>query len=336
MLANRKTWIGCGLLTLVIALWAPIANAQEAGWINLYDGETLDGWTQFGDVPWKVADKAIVGEGGAGGWIATTSQFMNFELTAKIRIKAGTSSGLVVRGALEGHYTENGSTVIPLSEPEKTEPGWREIHVLADGPKITVTIDGKPVEVAAGARAKGYIGVQFHHMGGKVEVSEMKLRPLALKPLFNSKDLTGWKAIPDHKSEFSVIEGALNIKKGNGQIETTGLYKDFFLQLDIFSNGDHLNSGVFFHSPAGVFWKGYESQVRNEWDNDDRTKAHDFGTGGNYGNQPARKVVSSDRKWWQQTIVVDGNHTACWVDGYLVSDFYDTRPVSAESQGKAG
>ncbi|MBI5095474.1 MAG: DUF1080 domain-containing protein [Candidatus Hydrogenedentes bacterium] len=264
MIAYRRFVSVCGLALLpILALSYASSKAHAAaaeaatsasaagGWINLFDGETLYGWTQFGDVPWRVADKAIVGESGAGGWLATTTQFMNFELTAKVRIKAGTSAGLVVRAGLEGHPSENGTTVIPLSEPEKTEPPFREIHVLADGPKVTVTLDGKPVEVAAGSR-------------------------------------------------------------------------------------DKLNSGIFFHSPPNVFWKGYESQVRNDWQGEDRTKPNDFGTGGNYGNQPARKVVSSDRKWWQQTIVVDGNHAACWVDGYLVSDFTDTRPVSPESQGKAG
>lgn len=349
MIAYRRFVSVCGLALLpILALSYASSKAHAAaaeaatsasaagGWINLFDGETLYGWTQFGDVPWRVADKAIVGESGAGGWLATTTQFMNFELTAKVRIKAGTSAGLVVRAGLEGHPSENGTTVIPLSEPEKTEPPFREIHVLADGPKVTVTLDGKPVEVAAGSRAKGYIGIQYHHTGGKVEVQEMKLRPLGLKPLFNAKDLNGWNIIPGKKSVFSVVDGALNIKNGNGQIETAGTYKDFFLQLDVFSNGDKLNSGIFFHSPPNVFWKGYESQVRNDWQGEDRTKPNDFGTGGNYGNQPARKVVSSDRKWWQQTIVVDGNHAACWVDGYLVSDFTDTRPVSPESQGKAG
>ncbi len=167
-------------------------------------------------------------------------------------------------------------------------------------------------------------------------MSEAKLKPLNLKPIFNGEDLTGWNVIPGHKSEFSVIDGALNIKNGNGQIETADVYKDFVLQLDIFSNGDHLNSGVFYRTPVGVFWKGYEVQVRNQWQGDDRTKPVDFGTGGNYGNQPARMVVSSDREWWHETIVVEGNHTAVWVNGYQVSDFTDTRPVSKDAQGKAG
>ncbi|HNR36188.1 MAG TPA: DUF1080 domain-containing protein, partial [Candidatus Hydrogenedentes bacterium] len=84
------------------------------------------------------------------------------------------------------------------------------------------------------------------------------------------------------------------------------------------------------------FWKGYESQVRNEWEGDDRAKPKDFGTGGNYGNQPARKVVSSDREWFTKTIVVDGNHAAVWINGYLTSDFLGVRPRSLQSQGKEG
>ncbi len=108
------------------------------------------------------------------------------------------------------------------------------------------------------------------------------------------------------------------------------------LQLAIISNGDHLNSGVFFRGPKGVWWKGYESQIRNQFGRGDRTRPVDFGTGGNYGNQAARKVVSSDHEWFTKTIVANGNHTAIWIDGYQVSDYLDTRPASRNSDGKNG
>ena len=88
--------------------------------------------------------------------------------------------------------------------------------------------------------------------------------------------------------------------------------------------------------PAGEFGKGYESQVRKQFGRNDRTRPVDFGTGGNYGNQAARKVVSSDYEWFSKTIVVNGNHTAIWINGYQVSDFLDTRPISREAQGKTG
>ncbi len=78
----------------------------------------------------------------------------------------------------------------------------------------------------------------------------------------------------------------------------------------------------------GQFWSGYESQIRNQWRGDDRSRPVDYGTGGIYNLQPARRVVSSDNQWFTKTIIARGNHIAVWVNGYQVSDFTDTRPVN--------
>jgi hypothetical protein len=332
---NRKTGslTGVAILLAMTLMLGGIARADE--WINLFDNETLFGWAPLGDAQWKVEDKNLVCDGGSGGWIATTSQFADFELVVKMRVAADGSAGLAVRAPLDGHPNENGAATLFLTEPKGSNPDWREISVNAEGGKVTAKIDGKDAELAGGGRACGHVGFEFHRKG-KVEIASARLRPLNTKPIFNGKDLEGWNVIPGHKSEFKVVDGAINIKNGNGQIETAGTYKDFVLQLDIFSNGDHLNSGVFYRGPVGVFWKGYECQVRNQWAGDDRTKPIDFGTGGNYGNQAARKVVSSDREWFTLTIVCDGNHAAVWNNGYLVSDYLDERPVSRDSNGKEG
>ncbi len=315
----------------------------EAGWINLFDGETLFGWNRIGDADFRVASGNIVCDSGSGGMLATTSPFADFELIVKMKVKAGTDEGLVVRGTLEGHPSDTGAGMITIAEPNKSEPAWREIAVKAEGANVTATIDGKAVEGLSVTRTKGIIGLQFRgrHFGnnrllGNLEVSDVKLRPLGLNSIFNGKDLTEWNIIPNHKSEFNVVDGAINIKNGNGQIESKGTYKDFTLQLDIFSNGKNLNSGVFYRGPVGIFWKGYESQVRNHWERDDRTKPVDYGTGGNYGNQPTRKVVSSDGEWFKKTIVCDGNHTSVWINGYQTSDFTDVRPIAKDSDGKIG
>src|SRR5207249_222175 len=71
---------------------------------------------------------------------------------------------------------------------------------------------------------------------------------------------------------------------------------------------------------------GYESQIQNGFKNGDRTKPSDYGTGGIYRRQPARRVVPNDREWFTNTIVADGPHVAVWVNGYQVSDWTDTRP----------
>jgi hypothetical protein len=170
------------------------------------------------------------------------------------------------------------------------------------------------------------VGLQYNGLG-EVAFRNVKLRPLSLKPIFNGKDLSGWKAIPDRKSVYSVTpEGYLNVKDGNGDLQSTGEYGDFVLQMDIISNGQHLNSGVFFRAISGQFWSGYESQIRNQWQGDDRTKPVDFGTGAIYNRQKARRVIPNDKEWFTKTIVAHGPHLAVWVNGYQVSDFTDTRP----------
>jgi hypothetical protein len=319
----------------------PSGDEIANGTIALFDGETTYGWNNIGGADWQVADGALACKGGrGGGWLATTSKFGDFELDARVRVSNEASAGIAVRANLDGHPSENGTVVIPvngLPKGESGDPKWQDIHVAAKGDTVTVTIDGKPAGDFKTTNAQGYIGVLYYNKG-LVDVASAKLRPTTSVPLFDGKSLDGWDIIPDHKSKFSVVDGALNIKDGNGQIETKGLYKNFLLQLAIFSYGEPkpLNSGVFFRTPKGVFWKGYESQVRNEWVGDDRTKPVDFGSGGNYGNQPARKVVASEKEWFYKTVVAHSNHAAVWINGYLVSDFTDTRPVSGDANGKAG
>lgn len=169
--------------------------------------------------------------------------------------------------------------------------------------------------------------------GSRLYLRNVKCRSTALKPIFNGKDLSDWKEIPGRNSKFTVTKnGELSIKDGPGDIHTEGQWDNFLLQLDIKANGKHLNSGVFFRCLSGQFWSGYESQIRNQWKGDDRTKPVDFGTGGIYGRQPARKVVSSDNEWFTMTVIAHGNHIATWVNGYQVTDFTDTRPKNESAR----
>ncbi len=331
------------LLTVVmtgVAMSAGADSVEEGKWIKLFDNETLYGFSTFGDADWKVDDGNLVAEEGWHGWIATNAQFKDFELQARVRVSAPGTLNLVFRGSNEGHHEENGAGVVVIREMEDPTE-WHDIHITAIGNDITVKVDGEDYPVAGVTRDRGNIGIHYHRyhrfrVETKVEVAELRLRPLHLTSLFNGEDLSGWNIIPDRQSEFSVEDGNLRIVDGNGQIETEGVFRDFIAQLDIISHGDSLNSGVFFRGPVGQFWLGYESQIRNEWMGDDRTKPVDFGTGGIYGVRPSRNVVTSDYEWFEKTIVCHENYMAVWLDGYLVCEFFDTRPVSENGDGKNG
>lgn len=209
--------------------------------------------------------------------------------------------------------------------PKEAADGW----LLVDG-KSTSAWEGKP--------------------GLRVERNGVKLRVADMKPLFNGKDLAGWKVFPGKKSTFTVVDGAINIKDGPGDLQTEGKYGDFILQLECKSNGKHLNSGVFFRCRDGEYQNGYEAQIRNQFTAEPtqeyvvekydpqtnqllakekvKSTAVDFGTGAIYRRIPARQEVAKDGEWFTLTIVAHGNHLATWVNGIQVVDWYDNRPKS--------
>src|SRR5438874_2239853 len=65
----------------------------SAGWISLFDGQTLFGWKAHSDANWKVDGGAIVVTSGKPGLLCTSVQFDNYVLKADFRAAKGTNSG---------------------------------------------------------------------------------------------------------------------------------------------------------------------------------------------------------------------------------------------------
>jgi hypothetical protein len=325
-------------------------SSQELadGWILLFDGETNFGWTASSEANWKVADGAISVSSGQPGLLCTTSEFADYVLKLEFRCPAETNSGVFLRTPLkptDPHsdcYELNiaAAGVSPFytgsfvgrqkATSTADSDDWRSFEVRAEGGHFVVKLDGRQVLDYTDPKpvGRGRIGLQLNK--GEVAFRNIKLKPLGLASLFNGKDLTGWHVFPGKASVYSVTpEGNLNVKNGNGQLESEAQFADLVLQLEVFSNGKHLNSGIFFRSIPGEFWNGYESQIRNEYQDGDRTKPVDFGTGAIYRRQPARKVNADDFTWFYKTIVATGPHMAVWVNGLQVTDWTDTRAPDA-------
>jgi hypothetical protein len=320
------------------------AEELDDGWILLFDGETLFGWQPSSEANWKVADGVISVSEGAKGLLNTTTEFGDYVLRVDFRAAKGTNSGVFLRTPVQPTDPAADCYELNIAEPavspfftgsfvgrQKAEAttdstDWRTFLVRAEGGHFTVTLDGRRVLDYVDERplGRGHIGLQFN--SGAVEFRNVKLKPLGLESIFNGRDLTGWKEFPGKASKFTVTpEGTLNVKNGNGQLEFEHPIADFVLQLEVFSNGKHLNSGIFFRSIPGEFWQGYESQIQNGYVGDDRTRPVDFGTGAFYRRQKARKVVPNDFEWFHKTIIAEEDHMAVWVNGYQVSDWTDER-----------
>ncbi len=158
----------------------------------------------------------------------------------------------------------------------------------------------------------------------------LRYRPKRVQPLFNGKDLAGWKIFTgDPKRNQSKVEvtaaGELALKNGPGDLQTEKQFDDFLFQIECKTNGAALNSGVFFRCLADQYQNGYEMQIQNAYKEGDRTKPADFGTGAIYRRIPARKVVSNDNEWFAMTLVAQGPNIATWVNGYPVVSWKDER-----------
>jgi hypothetical protein len=310
----------------------------EAGWIRLFDGETLFGWDTTHGPNWKVTQGVLEATDLAAG-ITTTTAFGDFEFRGEVWAGRDGSGDVTLARSRQSPAKE--LPVVKFQYDKRRPEHWFSIRIVAEGKRVQAFVDGKKVPIVERIGAYPSRIALTHTSTGPVRYRNLKLRPLGAKSLFNGKDLTGWNVLPGHPSVYSVTpEGWLNVKNGGGDLQSTGQYGDFVLQLDIFSNGDHLNSGVFFRAIPGEFWSGYESQIRNQWEGEDRTKAVDFGTGGLYNLQAARRVVPKDREWFTMTVVATGLHVAIWVNGYQTVDHNDTRPAAESarngSRTKAG
>lgn len=208
------------------------------------------------------------------------------------------------------------------------KPGGSVMHKLQLPPgEIETTSSGQPVRVSIKGGSTGY-GLSAMPETG-VTYTRIVFKPSDTKPLFNGKDLSGWKVFQDEKRNKSKVEvtkaGEIHLTNGPGDLQTEAKYGDFVLQLEFKTNGDGLNSGVFFRCIPDQYQNGYECQINNAAKNGDKNTPADGGTGAIYRRQAARKIVANDKEWTHLTLIARGPTFATWVNGYPVCVWADER-----------
>jgi hypothetical protein len=358
-MTHRTLWVLLILLTAFPARAAddPKPNALTPkeiadGWLLLFDGESTFGWQIDGES--KVVDGQLVLGGSKATTATLTTSFPTCEARVDYHVEGvaanfktlsndknkGTGAFSMVGGA--------GSVLTIKIMLDATEPFGTEVkHGAASG---------KPSRIDAVIKHHNLRPTMRFDIpsGTTIALSNFKLRPTETKTLFNGKDLTGWKVFDSDKAkaktEFSVTkEGELHLKNGPGDIQTTDQFDDFVLQVECKTNGDKLNSGVFFRCRPGEYQNGYEAQIHNGFDaakpkeyvveeydpktnelkdkNKVKSDAIDYGTGAIYRRIPARKQASKDNEWFTMTVVAQGRHIATWVNGIGMVDWTDNRPL---------
>ena len=175
---------------------------------SIFNGKDLTGWKNNGTEKWYVVKKELVCESGPDkqyGYLSTTKNYKNFELSLQFKQEANGNSGVFIRSTIEGTKIsgwqvevapENlhtggiyesygrGWLIQPKPEDEKwLQMGkWNKMKILVNGEEITSWLNGhkmvyfKDEKIGKG---EGFIALQIHDGGGiKVKWKNIRIREL--------------------------------------------------------------------------------------------------------------------------------------------------------------
>lgn len=176
------------------------AVSQEAGWITLFDGKSLDGWDQVGESNWRVEDGAIVVDKMAGkeaGYLVSKKPYKNFIVRVEFWPSDDANSGIYFRCLDPKKITDRTcyeanifdqrqdpsygtgaiTRYVEVNPMPKAGGKWNTYEVTANGRDITVVLNGQmTAKLRNGMFDEGPIVLQ-HGAGG------IKFRKIEVKPL---------------------------------------------------------------------------------------------------------------------------------------------------------
>jgi Domain of Unknown Function (DUF1080) len=146
------------------------------------------------------------------------------------------------------------------------------------------------------------------------------------KPLFNGKDLTGWKINGSEK--WYVENGTLIAESGPdkeyGYLTTNKSYKNFILTLS-FKQEENGNSGVFFRSSVeGTKISGWQVEVAPP-DNHTGGIYESYGRGWLIIPKPEDESILKFQEWNTMKIHVNGDEVTTWLNGKPIVNLKDEK-----------
>jgi hypothetical protein len=162
------------LATIAALTCISTAMAAEPGFVSLFDGKTLKGWTLVeksgSGRGYVVENGSLVCPADGGGNLLTDKEFANFIFRFEFKMDPGGNNGVGIRAPLTGDVAYSGMEIQILdhdherykgrlkptqrhgsiydvfpAEGEALKPAgeWNEEEIMANGRRIKVTLNGK-------------------------------------------------------------------------------------------------------------------------------------------------------------------------------------------------
>lgn len=195
---------------LALSVFLSCSGAQKLpkDSLSLFNGKDLSGWVVYGTERWYVEKGNLVCESGPDkqyGYLGTSAQYKDFDLTLEFKQEANGNSGVFFRSSVEGtkitgwqaevappgQHTGGiyesygrGWLIQPGAEQEKAlKMGeWNTLRVRVLGDEVTTWLNGVQMIALKDAKigaATGQIALQIHD-GGGIKVRWRNIRLISL------------------------------------------------------------------------------------------------------------------------------------------------------------
>src|SRR5882724_9290321 len=155
-------WAGAGQIHAQTDPGQPLPDKPDAdGWVRLYDGKTLSGWTTVAKNRWEVKDGVVIGSGPVS-HLFSPATYTNLEFKAEVKLNHSGNSGMYIRTAIGPGFPKGYETQVENTSPDPQKTGslygffkvgeqlvqddtWWTQHVIAIGNHIVIKVNDKIV-----------------------------------------------------------------------------------------------------------------------------------------------------------------------------------------------
>lgn len=193
---KRRSMIALLAFGFAALSWSPPASS-ETGWMTLFDGKNLDGFTKVGDANWRVEDGMIVADKG-NGFLVTKNEYKDYEIRAEFWVEADSNSGIFIRctdpnkiGASncyevniwdarpDPRYGTGAIVNVAKVDPMPKAAGkWNVYEITAKGPHLTIVLNGQKTAEADDSTHVNAGPFALQYGSGVVKFRKVQIKPL--------------------------------------------------------------------------------------------------------------------------------------------------------------
>lgn len=350
---NRRSFTATLLGPLALPALSPLSAAEpENGFVSLFDGATLNGWSvrEGPESAFYVKDGAITVHEGSNfpAWLRSARQYENFDLRLEYFVKGWLNSGVYLHAPEHGRNTwiglkinifqkhddpplaESNGALFPLIAPRlvnvKSKGEWNSLRVLMDWPTLRVwsndaeihNLNVESVPELKHRLRKGYLG--FESLSYPIQFRNIRIQELPGKERWttlyaDSPDMQNW-TVAEGKATWETLGPVLR-SDGLGYLATKEKFRDFEFQTYIRAS-KHSNGGIIFRGSPGGNSPHYEIQVHD-------VEGAVYPTGSLYGYKRALYPKIEAEQWYLFQLIVNGKQCIVRINGENVVEYDDLR-----------